>query len=192
MDKVAKIAEIFDSVQGEGPYIGYRQIFIRFCGCNLLCDYCDTKFDIGNEYDVPTLLKKMEEFDLKSIHSVSLTGGEPLLHYEFLSEFLPKIKDIGLKIYLETNGTLAKPLEKVIDYIDIVSMDFKIDSSAKIGDLFLKHNQFLDIATKNNVDVFAKLVFDENLRDFEINECINLAQKYSIPLILHLGGNYGI
>lgn len=184
MNKVAKIAEIFDSVQGEGIYIGYRQLFIRFCGCNLLCNYCDTEFDKGEEYDVQTLLDKVKEFDLKSIHSISLTGGEPLLHYEFLSKFLPKIKDLNLKVYLETNGTLAKPLENIIDYIDIVSMDFKLDSSAKIGDLFSKHDKFLDIAVKHGKDVFAKLVFDEQVKDFEINECIKLATKYSIPVIL--------
>lgn len=184
MTKIAKIAEIFDSVQGEGPYIGYRQLFIRFCGCNLLCDYCDTEFDKGKEYDVLSLLNKVKEYDLKSIHSISLTGGEPLLHYEFLLKFLPKIKDLGLKIYLETNGTLTKALESLIDYIDIVSMDFKVDSSAKIGDLFSKHDKFLDVAITHNADVFAKLVFDENIRDFEMNECIKLAQKYYIPVIL--------
>ena len=39
---IAKICEMFTSVQGEGPYVGCKQLFIRFCGCNLNCDYCDT------------------------------------------------------------------------------------------------------------------------------------------------------
>ncbi|MCL5059022.1 MAG: 7-carboxy-7-deazaguanine synthase QueE, partial [Actinobacteria bacterium] len=38
----AAVREIFSSVQGEGPYVGTRQIFIRFDGCNLSCRYCDT------------------------------------------------------------------------------------------------------------------------------------------------------
>ena len=183
--KTAKISEIFDSIQGEGPYIGYRQLFVRFCGCNLLCDYCDTEFNQGTVYRIQELVEKVKTFDLKNIHSISLTGGEPLLHYEFLQEFLPLLKkETDAKIYLETNGTLEKPFETIIDYIDIVSIDFKIDSCAKIGDLYSKHDAFLNIATLRHKDTFAKLVFDENIKDFEINESIKLAQKYSIPIIL--------
>ena len=184
MTKIAKIAEIFDSIQGEGPYIGYRQLFIRFCGCNLLCDYCDTEFDRGEEYSVAQLINKIKEFNPEVFHSVSLTGGEPLIHYEFLKELLPEIKKLNLKIYLETNGTLPKSLENIIDYVDIISMDFKLDSSAKIGELYSKHDEFLGIAKKHNREIFAKIVFDDTLQSFEIDESIKLAQKYNIQLIL--------
>ena len=97
MTNNAKIAEIFDSIQGEGSYIGYRQLFIRFCGCNLLCDYCDTEFKNGDLYSVETLLNEVKKYNLEAIHSVSLTGGEPLIHYEFLKEFLPELKKLGVK-----------------------------------------------------------------------------------------------
>ena len=187
----AKINEIFDSIQGEGPYIGYRQLFVRFCGCNLLCDYCDTEFNQGDMYSVSELLNKVKSFDLEHIHSVSLTGGEPLLQYEFLKDFLPEIKKTGAKIYLETNGTLTKALKNVLEYIDIISMDFKIDSSAKIGDIYSSHDEFLKTAKEVQKEVFAKLVFDENIKDYEINECVSLAKKYYIPLILQpkMNGN---
>lgn len=184
MTKSAKIAEIFDSIQGEGPYIGYRQLFIRFCGCNLLCDYCDTEFDKGEEYTPQTLLEKVKTFNLNAIQSISLTGGEPLLHYEFLKEFLPLLQETKTKVYLETNGTLPKSLEKIIDYTDIISMDFKLNSSAKIGDMYSQHKEFLEIAKNNKKDVFAKLVFDETIQDFEVDEFVELAQKYDIELIL--------
>jgi len=42
----ANLSEIFSSIQGEGPYIGCKQIFIRFSDCNLDCDYCDTDFNL--------------------------------------------------------------------------------------------------------------------------------------------------
>ena len=184
MTDKTKIAEIFDSIQGEGPYIGCRQLFIRFCGCNLLCDYCDTEFDRGEEYSIQSLVERVKTFDLESIHSVSLTGGEPLLHYQFLKEFLPELKKLNLKIYLETNGTLAGALKTIIDYVDIISMDFKLDSSAKIGDVYTQHDEFLNVATQNNKDTFAKLVFDDSIEDYELKECLNLAKKYNIPVIL--------
>ena len=39
----APIVEIFSSIQGEGLLVGRRQIFVRFAGCNLDCNYCDTE-----------------------------------------------------------------------------------------------------------------------------------------------------
>ena len=177
----AKINEIFDSIQGEGPYIGYRQIFIRFCGCNLVCDYCDTEFQTGESYTSGQLLNKINEYNLNAVHSISLTGGEPLLHYEFLREFLPQIQK---KIYLETNGILIKPLADIIGFIDIISMDIKLNSSAKIGDVFNQHKNFIELAQKYGKEIFAKIVFDENIEEFELNECAALGKTYKIPFIL--------
>ena len=188
----AKINEIFDSIQGEGLYIGYRQIFIRFCGCNLFCEYCDTNFESGNIYSAYELAQKVNTFPLKSIHSLSLTGGEPLLHYEFLKEFLPLI---NMKIYLETNGVLYKPLSEVVDLTDIISMDIKLDSSAKIGDVFNSHRKFIEIVKSAGKEIFAKIVFDEKIRDFEVNECAKLGETYDIPLILQpkmIGNKIGV
>ena len=55
--ETAFIKEIFTSVQGEGFFIGEKQIFIRFCGCNLKCDYCDTNFEKENNFFVYGLEK---------------------------------------------------------------------------------------------------------------------------------------
>ena len=113
-----KINEIFSSIQGEGPVVGYKQLFIRFCGCNLNCAYCDTEFTEGNEFSPQELYEKIStEYDLKTFHSISLTGGEPLLSVDFLKEFLPLIKD-KTKIYLETNATLTQNLLELNNYID--------------------------------------------------------------------------
>lgn len=177
----AKINEIFDSIQGEGPYIGYRQVFIRFCGCNLVCDYCDTDFVQGESYSSESLAEKLNSFDLNAVHSLSLTGGEPLLHYEFLKEFLPLMRE---KIYLETNGILVKPLSDIIDFVDIISMDIKLNSSSKIGDVFNQHKVFIELAQKHKKEIFAKIVFDDKIENFEINESVELGRKYGIPLIL--------
>lgn len=172
----AKINEIFSSIQGEGPVVGYKQLFIRFCGCNLKCEYCDTEFLQGEEYTAQELYKKIsKEYDLKSFHSVSLTGGEPLLHAEFLKEFLPLIKG-ETKIYLETNATLPKNLEIIKDYIDIISADIKLAIDPEI------HREFF--AKCRGVDTFAKIVFDENITDEQIKTCCKIGSEFGIELVL--------
>lgn len=174
------INEIFESIQGEAFYIGFNQLFIRFTSCNLQCKYCDTKFSANKkEYSLNDLLKEVEKYN--NVHSISLTGGEPLLEVDFLSEFL---KLVDKKIYLETNGTLYNNLEKIIDDVDIISMDIKLPSCSGNDDLFDVHEKFIQVAIDNNKEIFIKVVFDENITDEEIEKTINLAQKDNLPLIL--------
>lgn len=180
----SKIKEIFSSIQGEGPYVGVKQLFIRFCGCNIKCTFCDTS-DIENEdyleFTPAELKEYIEDFSLKSIHSISLTGGEPLLWVDFLEEFLPLLDN---KIYLETNATLKDNLEKIINYISIISADIKLPSASGIENSFAIHDEFFKIAKKYDKEIFAKIVFDENILDDEISHCLKLAEKYNLPLIL--------
>lgn len=178
----AKIKEIFESIQGEGPFVGVNQLFIRFCGCNLSCDYCDTDFstDGAVSFIAQTLAQKIkDEYDLTKIHSVSLTGGEPLLHTDFINEFLPLLP--AIKIYLETNATLSEELLKVKDKIDIVSADIKLPSSTG-KNTFDLHDTFL--SNCSGIYTFAKIVFDQNITDDEIRTCTDLGKKNGIELIL--------
>ena len=180
MSNNAFIKEIFESIQGEGPYIGYKQLFVRFSNCNLNCSYCDTDFksDI-KEYTPSSLIEIVNRYF--NIHSISLTGGEPLLEVSFLKEFLPLVNK---KIYLETNGTLFTNLKEIVNLIDIISMDVKINSSSKNGNLFDLHKKFIKIALDNNKEIFIKLVFDENITEEEIINTINLAKENDILIVL--------
>lgn len=178
----AKIKEIFESIQGEGPLVGYNQIFIRFCGCNLCCSYCDTDFALNNAvtYSPDDLAKKIRnEYDLNNIHSISLTGGEPLLHDDFINDFLSLIPEV--KIYLETNATLPKQLLKVKNKIDIISADIKLPSSTG-KDTFKEHEEFLSNCA--GIYTFAKVVFDNNVTEDEIKKCADICNNYEIELIL--------
>ncbi len=181
MHNKVSISEIFQSIQGEGPFVGFDQLFIRFTKCNLHCKYCDTDF-ISNikEYSIEQLSEIVNKYS-QNIHSISLTGGEPLLETEFLKNFLPLQHN---KIYLETNGTLYNHLEEIINYIDFISMDIKLPSSSKQKDLFLEHQKFINIAVKYNKEIFLKIVFDENITEDEIEKCINLAKNNNILIVL--------
>lgn len=179
MNKV-KIKEIFASIQGEGPYVGYKQLFIRFCNCNLKCNYCDTEFSSNSdfeEYCPNELAEKVNEF--KDVHSVSLTGGEPLLSVDFLKEFLPLVNK---KIYLETNATLCDKLLEIRPFVDIISADIKLESATEIKDSYKFHDKFFEAC--KGLETFAKIVFNKNITDEEIEKCCKLGKKYQIELIL--------
>src|SRR3989338_3452951 len=99
--KETEISEIFSSLQGEGPYLGVKQIFVRFGRCNMHCVYCDELEKMKEEafsiYSLEKLLGEIESMETEKgeHHSISLTGGEPLFYTSFLREFLPKLKERG-------------------------------------------------------------------------------------------------
>ena len=115
----AEITEIFSSIQGEGIFLGAKQIFVRFKRCNLRCAFCDEARDgVAKEYTSLELMKEIKDLDRSSgpHHSVSFTGGEPLLYWDFLRTFLKTFKkNRNFRSYLETNGTLTHELSKIID-----------------------------------------------------------------------------
>ena len=176
------VKEFFVSIQGEGPYVGYKQLFIRFCRCNLKCKYCDTDFLAAGgakEYSAQELFDAISTLDLTGLHSISLTGGEPLLEAEFLKEFLPLVRPLG-RIYLETNATLPEQFEEIKDLVDIVSADIKLESAA--GVKACRHDEFF--AACAGKDLFAKIVFDSSITDEEISTTAALAKKYGFELVL--------
>lgn len=184
MTKIAKIREIFKSIQGEGPYVGTLQVFVRFCTCNLKCSYCDTDFEDSKSKDY-TPQRLLEEIDLLSPDYpaiISLTGGEPLMSIDFLEEFLPLARRRRHMIYLETNATLPDRLLKILSYVDIVSADIKLESST--GMKLNKESIERFMALASDKDLFAKIVFDKHITDEEIEFSIELAKKYGFEIIL--------
>jgi organic radical activating enzyme len=180
--KKAKISEIFKSIQGEGIYQGIVQVFVRFFGCNLNCAFCDTNLNFYQEFDLDVLLRRI--FSYTDYHSISLTGGEPLLQIDFLKELVKILKRKNKLIYLETNGTLASCLEEIIDYLDIISMDFKLPSSTQNNSFWEKHKNFLKIALKKEVFVKTVVCKDTTLEDIKKSLSLLKETKRDIYFIL--------
>jgi 7-cyano-7-deazaguanine synthase len=182
----AAVAEVFSSFQGEGVFVGARQIFVRFGKCNMSCDFCDTPRRRGRTYTAKELINRIRTLEKRCgpHHSVSLTGGEPLMHAEFLKELLPMIKGAGLKTYLETNGTLPRELKCVIGDIDIIAMDFKLPSSTKDRHYWREHAEFLGIARSKKV--FVKAVVTPSTSKDDIARAVALIKDadYKIPFII--------
>ncbi|MGD0337135.1 MAG: 7-carboxy-7-deazaguanine synthase QueE [Candidatus Omnitrophota bacterium] len=178
-----KISEVFESIQGEGPYAGQRQVFVRFYNCNLNCIFCDTKVYHFKEYTAQQLLKEIKHFSGK-YHSVSFTGGEPLLQKDFLKEIMALTKERGWKNYLDTNGTLPQALNEVIDLADIIAMDIKLPSSSGMQGVWLMHERFLEIAAQK--EVFVKMVICDSTVEEDLRMGIEIIKrvKDSLPLIL--------
>ncbi|MEI6831469.1 MAG: 7-carboxy-7-deazaguanine synthase QueE [Candidatus Omnitrophota bacterium] len=182
----ARISEVFESVQGEGLYLGEKQIFVRFFGCNLNCTYCDTKLDRFMDYNPHELFEEIKLYRDK-YHSISFTGGEPLLHMEFLKDILKLTDKHGYKHYLETNGTLAPELEELIEYIDIVAMDLKLPSSSGMGNLWHMHKKFLKIASRK--EVFLKAIICQGTLEEDLLQAAELIKEVSPASVLILQPN---
>ena len=176
---MVKVKEIFSSIQGEGPYVGYKQLFIRLCGCNLKCAYCDTEFDskYAKEYTIEEMKQIIDSH--KDCHSISLTGGEPLLHTDFIKELA---QNTDTPLYLETNGTLFEKLEEVIEFITYVSADIKLPSATGLKECWAEHEKFFEIAKQK--ELFAKVVFNSQISEYEIEKICELCKKFDIELVL--------
>lgn len=181
-----KISEIFYSVQGEGVYLGEKQLFVRFFGCNLECKFCDTKLNFFKEYEPQELFEELNGHD-EDFHSISFTGGEPLLQKDFLKELLQLTSRTGYKIFLETNGTLPGQLKEVIEYVDIVSMDIKLPSSTGQYHFWEAHRSFLKIASQK--ELLLKIVICKSTEESDFLEAIKLIKDGYTHIILVLQPN---
>jgi 7-carboxy-7-deazaguanine synthase (Cx14CxxC type) len=116
------VKEIYYTLQGEGANTGRPAVFLRFAGCNLwngreedrssaVCQFCDTDFVGGDKFTSAHHLA--EEVAAQWFGSgtakrfVVITGGEPLLQLD--TKLIQALRDLGLEIAIETNGTLAAP-----------------------------------------------------------------------------------
>lgn len=97
--------------------------------CNFRCHFChnpelvlDTEKNSIREEEFIDFLKEKSNW----LDGVCVTGGEPTLHPD-LPQFLKKIKELGMAVKLDTNGTNPKLLREIIDkkLVDYFAMDIK-------------------------------------------------------------------
>jgi 7-carboxy-7-deazaguanine synthase len=203
----ANLIEIFSAIQGEGINVGTRQIFVRFGGCDLRCAYCDSQHTwqkqptceiehtpgdrdfqtYDNPIELPQLLDWVDRQNQPHLHdSISITGGEPLLHAPFLAQFLPQVKELThLPIYLETGGHRPKQLATVLPYLDLVGMDIKLPSVS--GEThWERHHQFLTACHDAGVEVFIKMIISQTTEPAELQQAARLVAEIDRQIVVFL------
>jgi organic radical activating enzyme len=206
MDEVSgNLVAIFCSYQGEGIYAGVKQIFLRLAGCNLRCDYCDTPESWEPERfyraENPPLSREFKTYenpagilDIKEcisnyistghFHSISITGGEPLLQTEFLKIMLPVLRQFDLPVYLETNATMPENLGQILNLVDIIAVDVKLPSSLNGVVDWANSKRFLEIASQK--EMFVKSVITQKTTEDEIKNTCQIIKELNIktPFVL--------
>ncbi len=182
---VANLVEIFaETIQGEGRFIGRKEILIRFHGCPLHCKWCDTRYSrqqppkvvpiIQSNHQIidrisnPVTFENLAEWILNqwddSFHCVSLTGGEPLEHTSFIKNLIEKTEEKGIKYHLESAGFPSDRFKEIVPYITYPKVDFKPSDSLahlQIQELWNAEIQCLEYAQEINRAISLKIVLTD-------------------------------
>lgn len=154
----AAVIEAFWSVQGEGRHVGAGMAFLRLATCPIRCTYCDTpdsyraaatfalRFADGEERAEPNpvdadraarLCRELERAALgpaTPAGTVSVTGGEPLVHAAFVAAFAERWRGDGGRVHLETAALDPRAMAAVAPVVDHVSADYKLPGTLQDGD----------------------------------------------------------
>ena len=153
---------------------------VWFTGCNFRCDYCYnpdivfSKEDRITEEQVLDFLKKR----VGLLDGVVFCGGEPTF-YKNLENFAKKVKNLGFKIKLDTNGTNPDVVqilleEKIIDYValDYKAPEYKFKEITKTN-TFDRFEKTLEILINSNINFEVRTtVHSDLITEEDVNEII--------------------
>ena len=186
--------ETFGTVDGPGiRFVVFMQ------GCNFRCKFChnpDTWFkDAGKEYtedEIIDLVEKYRVYYEKSGGGITVSGGEPLLQIEFITDLFRKAKEKGFNTALDTAGDIdisnnedKKKLEKLLKYTDLVLLDIKeIDEEKHIKLTGKSNKNTLTVAeylNEKNIPTIIRYVYIKGINDSEdtINGIKNIKEKFN-------------
>ena len=111
MDPDYRVSEVFLSLQGEGPSAGTPAHFVRLQGCDVGCQWCDSRYtwDAGGGAPWPAGRIWDEARALGDAPLLVVTGGEPLEHAA-LAPLLEQALERWPRVEVETSGIAAPPL----------------------------------------------------------------------------------
>jgi 7-carboxy-7-deazaguanine synthase len=175
-----KVVEKFTSINGEGLRAGEPAVFIRFAGCNLNCNYCDTSW--ANQPEVvfePMTAEGIYNYIINTgLKNVTLTGGEPLLQENITDLLLLLGRNPNLRIEIETNGSIdLAPYYRLNIKNLVFTMDYKLPLSRMEQQMLISNLDYL-----SELDVLKFVVqnvtelkhIDEFITKYDLIEKTNL------------------
>jgi len=168
------VSKIFESIQGEGAWLGVPAIFVRFHGCNLACDFCDeNKHEFGQEVSVNNLVNELvRRMERTGWRHIVLTGGEPLIQ-PGIAEVVEKLLNYDpLEILqIETNGTTGLRFEHPYHYKAWASCSPKEVNEWKIHDELYRYIKELKYVVTEKLT--AENIYDV-IKDFRHEHYVNI------------------
>ncbi len=153
---------------------------VWFISCNMRCQYCyNSNIVLSKEgnYEIKDLFTFLEK-RVGLLDAVVLSGGEATMHN--LEPICKKIKAMGFKIKLDTNGLNTKLIKTLIDekYIDYIALDFKaIKEKFEEITKTNQYNKFLDtlnfLIDKNFDFEVRTTLHEELLNENDINKIVD-------------------
>ena len=173
-----KVVEKFVSINGESSRAGELAVFIRFKGCNLRCNYCDTMWaNLENcPFDEMTPQEIGNYVCSTGVKNVTLTGGEPLLQKDMHELIGLLISDCGVRVEIETNGSVDLSTFTAIEYKGgkvrpVFTMDYKSKSSGYEEAMNLDNFSYLKaedtvkfvVGSREDLDKAKEIINNHNL-----------------------------
>lgn len=173
-------------------YPGHVAATVFVGGCNMRCPFCHN-MNIVLAPPVPSYTKE-EILDFLSRRSgildgVCITGGEPTI-YDELPDFIRQIKDTGLKVKLDTNGTNPQMLLLLINeqLIDYVAMDIKSSLSGYERACGISGIRLTPI--KESIDLLINGKCDYEFRTTCVNEFLDDGMINDIGVLIKGAAKY--
>ncbi|MFB0560287.1 MAG: 7-carboxy-7-deazaguanine synthase [Candidatus Lokiarchaeia archaeon] len=148
----------------------------------------------ANPVNSARLLKYVKMLETSDLHSVSFTGGEPLLQTDFLKIVSESLALEGYMLYLETNGSLPGCASKVDDLFEYCCCDVKDESSGAASDwsaLVEKEFETIQIFKEAKAKTFAKVVVTSETKSENIEWYAMELAKMGCPLCIQVVTPFG-
>lgn len=155
----------------DGP--GIRTV-IFFNGCKLRCKYCHNP-EMWNKkeenYSVDDIVNKVKRFKpyYRDNGGVTYSGGEPLLHVDFLIELSKRLKEENINIALDTAGCGVGKYDELLKYIDLIILDIKHVEPSSFKNLTglekTESLKFIDSLNRSNKKVWIRQVIIPDVND---------------------------
>lgn len=161
-------------------------------GCNLRCHYCHNKrlwpiFNCGGHGGTASLLDELSR-RRRIVESVVVTGGEPTIQ-EDLPDFVEKLRGLGLRVKLDTNGTRPAMVAHLLELraIDYIAMDIKapLDRYEEVAGTSVDHKSILQ-----SIGIIARSNVPHHFRTTVISGVINDDDLAAIRAMVPIGSAY--